>query len=60
MKTVLRIYTPVKDSEYPTWHIKDQKLYTAVIIAFVLCNLLLGLTSVFIEDWISRGLLSFG
>lgn len=60
MKTVLRIYTPVKDSEYPTWHIKDQKLYTVVIIAFVLCNLLLGLTSVFIEDWISRGLLSFG
>ncbi|MBR3644411.1 MAG: sodium:proton antiporter [Parasporobacterium sp.] len=60
MKTVIRIYTPVPDSDYPTQHIKDQKLYSAVIVAFVTVNLILGLTSVFIEEWISRGLRVFG
>ena len=60
MKTVLRIYTPVPDTEYPTWHMKDQKLYSAVIIAFVLCNLFLGLASVFLEEWIRKGLATFG
>ena len=60
MKTVLRIYTPVADSDYPVLHMKDQKLYSGVIIAFVITNLLLGLTSVFIEEWIRRGLIVFG
>lgn len=60
MKTVIRIYTPVKDSEYPTRPLKEQKLYATVIVAFVICNLFLGLASVFIEEWIQKGLAIFG
>ncbi len=60
MKTVIRIYTPVEDSEYPTLHTADQRLYTAVIVVFIIINLILGLSSVNIEDWIQRGLSVFG
>ncbi len=60
MKTVIRIYTPVADSEYPTRRTKDQKLYTSVIVAFILCNLFLGLSSIFLENWILKGLSVFG
>ena len=60
MKTVIRIYTPVKDSEYPVRPLKEQKLYSTVIVAFVICNLFLGLASVFIEEWIQKGLAIFG
>lgn len=59
MKTVIRIYTPVPDSEYPTYHTGDQKLYTVVMVLFIIWNLVLGLGSVGIIEWIRRGLETF-
>lgn len=56
MKTVIRIYTPVENSEYGSVHTRDQKLYTVVIIVFIIWNLILGLMSVSITEWIRRGL----
>lgn len=59
MKTVIRIYTPVENSEYSSIKIREQKLYTAVIILFIIWNMILGLTSTNITEWIRRGLATF-
>lgn len=59
MKTVIRIYTPVADSEYPTVSIGKQKLFTVVIVIFVILNLVLGLASISVTEWIRRGLSVF-
>lgn len=56
MKTVIRIYTPVEYSEYPSVRTRNQKLYTVVIIAFIIWNMILGLMSVNITEWIRKGL----
>lgn len=58
LKTVLRIYTPIK-SDYPTVRMKDQKIYTVVLILFTLLNFVLGLGSTVIIDWIEKGLRMF-
>ena len=58
LKTVLRIYTPIK-SDYPTVRMKDQKIYTVVLILFTLLNFALGLGSTVIIDWIEKGLRMF-
>ncbi len=60
LKTVLRIYTPVETTSYPTLKMKDQKLYSAVIICFIAINFFLGLASVFVTDWITKGIDMFG
>lgn len=56
MKTVIRIYTPVENSEYGSITVKEQKLYTVVIIVFIIWNMILGLLSTSITEWIRRGL----
>ena len=58
MKTVIRIYTPEK-TEYETIYCKQQKEYTITIILFILLNLVLGLGSQPITDWIHSGLSMF-
>ena len=60
LKTVLRIYTPVETTSYPTLKVKDQKFYSIVIILFVAINFFLGLGSFVITDWITQGLAMFG
>lgn len=60
LKTVIRIYTPVGTTSYPTLKIKNQKFYSLVIVLFVAINFVLGLCSVFITDWITKGLAMFG
>lgn len=60
LKTVLRIYTPVETTSYPTLKIKDQKIYSVVIICFIAINFFLGLASVFVTDWITKGIDMFG
>ena len=59
LKTVLRIYTPVETSYYKPLLIKDQKLYSVVIIMFVIINFILGLLSGSITNWITLGLEMF-
>ncbi|MDO4345471.1 MAG: proton-conducting transporter membrane subunit [Eubacteriales bacterium] len=64
LKTVIRIYVPEKDSVakekgFTTVSIKEQKLYTATIIAFVVLNLVLGMMSEPIIDIIQTGLGNF-
>ena len=56
MKTVIRIYTPVEEGEYPTVQWQDNKIYTAVLICFVVLNILLGVCSQPIVDLIESGL----
>jgi len=60
LKTVIRIYTPVETTSYPTLKVKDQKFYSLVIVLFVAINFFLGLSSSVITDWITRGLSMFG
>jgi len=60
LKTVLRIYTPVETTSYPSLKIKDQKFYSLVITLFIVINFVLGLGSVFITGWITKGLEMFG
>lgn len=59
LKTVIRIYTPVK-TDYPVLKVGNQKLYTIVIILFVLINFILGLGSIPIINWIQSGVSMFG
>ena len=59
LKTVIRIYTPVESSIYKPLTMKDQKLYSVVIILFVIINFFLGLMSSMVTDWITRGLAMF-
>lgn len=59
MKTVIRIYTPVGNSEYESMHVGQMKRYTVVLIFFVILNVLLGVWSDGIVAWIEKGLLMF-
>ena len=59
MKTVIRIYTPVNDREYPTVAWRDNKVYAAVLFCFVVLNILLGVCSQPIVDLIESGLMMF-
>lgn len=60
LKTVLRIYTPVENTSYPTIKITQQKVYSVVLVLFVVINFVLGLGSVVIIDWITKGIEMFG
>lgn len=58
MKTVLRIYTPVK-TDYRTIKWKDNACCGVVCIFFIICNILLGMYSEPIVDMIRSGLAMF-
>jgi multicomponent Na+:H+ antiporter subunit D len=55
MKTVIRIYTPIK-SKYPSVSIKENQLYALTLLCFIVLNVLLGMCSQPITDWIRQGL----
>lgn len=58
MKTVIRIYTPVK-TEYETRSFKDDKAYAIALVCFVVLNIALGMCSQPIVDLITKGLHMF-
>jgi multicomponent Na+:H+ antiporter subunit D len=59
MKTVIRIYTPVENTSYPSVTFKDMKLYAVVLVLFIVLNVLLGVSSQPIVDMIEQGLAMF-
>ena len=64
LKTVVRIYTPVKREELEEkgyFHLKfpQQKLYCLTIVLFIIVNLILGMTSQPIIRLIEEGLRNF-
>lgn len=63
MKTVIRIYTPGKDSKYAqvdTVRISEHPLYSAALVMMIVLNMLLGCCSQPIVNWITSGLDMFG
>ena len=58
MKTVIRIYTPIKSS-YPSVSIKENQLYVLTLFCFIVLNVALGMCSQPITDWITQGLSVF-
>ncbi|MBO5472895.1 MAG: sodium:proton antiporter [Lachnospiraceae bacterium] len=59
MKTVIRIYTPVEETSYPSVTFKDMKLYAIVLVFFIILNIILGISSQPIVDMIEQGLAMF-
>ena len=59
MKTVIRIYTPVENTDYPNVTFKERKQYSIVLIFFIILNILLGVSSQPIVDMIEQGLAMF-
>lgn len=65
LKTVIRIYTPmpraeVREKHYETITVRQQPLKAAVMICFIVINLILGLFSQPIVTLIENGLKMFG
>ena len=58
MKTVIRIFTP-DAGKYPAVSIMENPLYAATLLCFVGLNILLGMCSQPITDWIIQGLSVF-
>lgn len=59
MKTVIRIYTPVINYKYQTLRFKKMKRYSIVLFFFVALNIVLGVLSDPIVEFIEKGLLMF-
>lgn len=59
MKTVIRIYTPVEDTEYQGMTFRDMRLYAVVLVCFIGLNVILGVSSQPIVDFIEQGLAMF-
>ena len=59
MKTVIRIYTPVNDSKYSSVKISSNLIYAVTIIGFVAINIILGVNSHPIVQFIEEGLEMF-
>lgn len=59
MKTVIRIYTPVEEGKYKDTLPRKNIVYVVTLGFFVLLNLVLGMCSQPITDWIFRGLSMF-
>lgn len=59
MKTVIRIYTPVENTDYPSVSFKDMKLYALVLVLFIILNVVLGVSSQPVVDMIEQGLAMF-
>ncbi len=58
MKTVIRIYTPIR-SKYASVSIKENPLYAFTLLCFIVLNIVLGMCSQPITDWITQGLSVF-
>ena len=59
LKTVIRIYTPVEETEFFELHSKQIKRYATVLAAFMLLNVFLGVMSEPITSLITVGLEMF-
>lgn len=59
MKTVIRIYTPVEDTEYSTVTWQENKVYAVSLLCFIALNVFLGVLSQPIVDLIGWGLNMF-
>lgn len=59
MKTVIRIYTPVENTGYPSVTFKDRTSYNIVLLFFIILNIALGVSSQPIVDMIEQGLAMF-
>ncbi len=59
LKTVIRIYTPVEETEFFELHSKQIKRYATVLAAFMLLNVFLGVMSEPITSLITAGLEMF-
>ena len=64
LKTVIRLYTPVKQQEtkekqYRTVTMRQQPVKAAALICFIVLNLILGLFSQPIVNWLENGLRMF-
>ena len=54
MKTVIRIYTPVGYSAYPSITFVKMRVYAVTLVAFILLNVILGISSQPVVDKIGR------
>ncbi len=59
MKTVIRIYTPVGYSAYPSITFVKMRVYAVTLVAFILLNVILGISSQPVVDMIRQGLAIF-
>ncbi|MCM1123273.1 MAG: sodium:proton antiporter [Eubacterium sp.] len=59
MKTVIRIYTPVGETAYTSLTFKNMPIYVVVLVAFILLNVILGISSQPVVDMIQQGLAMF-
>ncbi len=59
MKTVIRIYTPVGYSAYPSITFVRMRVYAVTLVAFILLNVILGISSQPVVDMIRQGLAMF-
>ena len=64
LKTVIRLYTPVKrqeakEKQYRTVTMRQQPAKAAALICFIVLNLILGLFSQPIVNWLENGLRMF-
>ena len=59
MKTVIRIYTPVGETEYESVTFKDKKLYAVTLVCFIVLNVVLGISSQPVVNLIEQGLAMF-
>lgn len=59
MKTVIRIYTPVKNDKYESVRSRNMKLYFATIVLFIIINVSLGVNSHPVVNFIEMGLEMF-
>ena len=59
MKTVIRIYTPIGDTAYTSITFKDMPVYAVVLVAFIILNVILGISSQPVVDMIQQGLAMF-
>lgn len=58
MKTVIRIYTP-SHGKYASVSIKENPVYAVTLVCFIVLNIILGMCSEPITDWIIKGLSLF-
>lgn len=56
MKTVIRIYTPTPECDYPSVRFPQMKLYAIVLVVFVILNVFLGVSSESLVQMIHAGL----
>lgn len=59
MKTVIRIYTPLNHCAYTSVTFKDISAYAMVLVAFIVLNVILGISSQPVVDMIRQGLATF-